>query len=81
MPIYEYRCRGCDAHFELLVRGSRTPACPACEGTDLDRLVSRPVVNSETTRAQSMRAAKARDKAQATERVNEQIRYEQSHND
>jgi hypothetical protein len=38
-------------------------------------------VKSEATRAQSARAAKKRDQVQATERVNEQIRYERSHND
>lgn len=43
MPIYAYRCNGCDAEFELLVRLSdeTPPACPECESTDLARAVSR----------------------------------------
>ncbi|MBQ3453290.1 MAG: zinc ribbon domain-containing protein, partial [Thermoguttaceae bacterium] len=30
MPVYEYRCAKCQAEFELLIRGSQTPACPEC---------------------------------------------------
>ena len=37
MPIYEYHCRDCDHDFEALVRGRRTPACPACDSDALHR--------------------------------------------
>jgi putative FmdB family regulatory protein len=40
MPLYEYACRECAHQFELLVRGSDTPACPACHATSLDRRFS-----------------------------------------
>lgn len=50
MPIYEYRCRGCQAEFEALVRAAETPACPACASADLERLVSLFAVDSEGTR-------------------------------
>lgn len=40
MPLYDYRCSTCNQAFELLVRGSTEPACPHCEGTALERLVS-----------------------------------------
>jgi putative FmdB family regulatory protein len=40
MPIYEYACRGCGTGFELLVRGSETPRCPACQSADLDKALS-----------------------------------------
>ncbi|MBL8330254.1 MAG: zinc ribbon domain-containing protein [Rubrivivax sp.] len=40
MPLYDYRCTACDSSFELLVRSSSTPACPQCNGTQLERLVS-----------------------------------------
>ena len=36
MPIYEYECQQCGRHFEALVRGTAKPACPSCQGTDLD---------------------------------------------
>jgi len=41
MPIYEYKCNACRKEFEVLVLGSDTPACPACAGHDLSRLMSR----------------------------------------
>jgi putative FmdB family regulatory protein len=44
MPIYEYRCNACGRLFSFLygvARDSREPACPACQGKDLTRLISR----------------------------------------
>jgi putative FmdB family regulatory protein len=44
MPIYEYRCNACGRTFAFLYgvsRDSRDPACPACQGKDLGRLISR----------------------------------------
>jgi putative FmdB family regulatory protein len=81
MPIYEYACERCGHEFELLVRGTRVPACPECASEQVARRLSLPAVSSETTKAQAMRAAKKRDKVQGNERVQEQIRYEKSHND
>jgi putative FmdB family regulatory protein len=81
MPIYEYACEACGHEFETLVLGETKPECPSCQSRDLERLLSLPTVHSSSTRALSMKAAKKRDKAQATERVIEQQKYEQSHND
>jgi putative FmdB family regulatory protein len=81
MPIYEFACRACHTEFEKLVRGDTVPQCPACESADLERLLSLPKVTSETTRGLVKRAAKARDKAQATDRAAEQRKYELSHDD
>jgi putative FmdB family regulatory protein len=44
MPIYEYRCNACGRNFTFLYgvsRDSRDPACPACQGKNLSRLISR----------------------------------------
>jgi putative FmdB family regulatory protein len=81
MPIFEYKCRGCANEFEALVRKSDVPVCPSCNGTDLERLLSLPALKTETTKAQALKAAKQRDKAQGTERTIEQLKYERSHND
>ena len=81
MPIYEYRCEACEHEFETLVLGKADPECPSCQSRDLERLLSLPRVHSSTTKAMSMKAAKKRDKAQATERVIEQRKYEEAHND
>ena len=46
MPLYEYACRDCDTEFELLIRGSETPACPQCAGERLEKLLSVPAAHS-----------------------------------
>jgi putative FmdB family regulatory protein len=79
MPIYEYSCESCGNEFETLVLGKEVPECPSCQGRDLERLLSLPRVHSSSTRAMSMRAAKKRDNAQATERVITQQEYEKAH--
>jgi putative FmdB family regulatory protein len=82
MPLYDYTCKACGREFEVLTRKpDEQPSCPACRGTDLERRFPMPVVKSETTKAAALRAAKKRDKAQGTERVQEQLKYERSHND
>jgi putative FmdB family regulatory protein len=41
MPIYEYRCRGCNGEFEKYVHGPTTKvACPSCDGSDVMRKLS-----------------------------------------
>jgi putative FmdB family regulatory protein len=42
MPLFEYACLGCGGQFEAFVTASRTAVCPACEGTDLRKLLSTP---------------------------------------
>ena len=81
MPIYEYSCNACSHEFEALIRKQTTPACPSCESEDLERLLSLPTVHSENTRKRSLRAAKKRDAALGKDRMHEQMKYEQSHND
>jgi putative FmdB family regulatory protein len=42
MPIYDYRCTGCGAEFEQLVRGEQQVTCPQCSNSSLERLMSLP---------------------------------------
>ncbi|HEU4647990.1 MAG TPA: zinc ribbon domain-containing protein [Gemmatimonadales bacterium] len=42
MPIYDFRCRSCGTEFEKLVRGDTAVACPKCEATKVERLMSLP---------------------------------------
>ena len=80
MPIYDFQCRGCDARFELLVRGAAPPACPACASEDLERLPSfQTAVRSDATRDVVRRETRRRDAAQARDRVHEQAKYERNH--
>ncbi len=40
MPVYEYVCSGCGHAFEALIYGEERPACPECEGTELEKQLS-----------------------------------------
>lgn len=40
MPIYEYVCMSCEAHFEELVRGDDEVCCPDCGGANVSRQLS-----------------------------------------
>lgn len=59
MPIHEYRCRACDHEFEavILPKGD-PPACPACAGGDLERMISMFAVSSDGTRATNLKSAR-----------------------
>ncbi|HAC07393.1 MAG TPA: zinc ribbon domain-containing protein [Gemmatimonadetes bacterium] len=58
MPIYEYECRECDHPFELLVLGATTAACPACEATDVEKLVSLSSSSSDSSRRRNISLAR-----------------------
>ncbi len=40
MPLYEYACRSCGHQFEYLTRADRSPACPSCSSTELEKQLS-----------------------------------------
>jgi len=52
MPIFEYLCRDCGREFETFVTGDRKPACPACQGANLGKLLSRPGMVGASERSQ-----------------------------
>ena len=43
MPIFEFRCEGCEQQFEQLVRNGEAIACPHCGAQKLEKLLSVPV--------------------------------------
>jgi len=62
MPLYEYDCRGCGTRFEALVRGTTTPACPACQSLDLERVTSLFGVSSAATKQANLQAGRKHQK-------------------
>jgi putative FmdB family regulatory protein len=40
MPIYEYVCMECEAHFEELVRNGHDPDCPDCGAANVRKQFS-----------------------------------------
>ena len=40
MPIYEYVCMQCEAHFEELVRNGKQPDCPDCGAPNVRKQLS-----------------------------------------
>lgn len=48
MPIFDFHCSECDKTFELLVRSSTLPTCPACGSPRLEKQVSLPAPQAQT---------------------------------
>lgn len=57
------------------MRTGDTPACPACHGQDLERLISQIVVSSDQTRQQSI--AKARRQGEGVRREKQQAEIDE----
>lgn len=80
MPLYDYKCRGCGHAFEALVRPSTpAPACPACQGTDLEQLISLFAVSSEGTRSVALKDGRKRGASVRREKAYAQAEYEKHH--
>jgi putative FmdB family regulatory protein len=48
MPIFDFLCKECGCDFEVLVRGSASPACPECGGTQVEKQVALPAPQGKT---------------------------------
>jgi len=59
MPLFEYACRDCDNHFELLVRESTKLECPKCASTELDKQLSVFAVSAPSSSSPRMAAGPA----------------------
>ena len=79
MPIFEYACRSCHHEFEQLVRTGDTPACPKCQGQDLEKLLSMVSMRSEHTQQLSFNKARQRAKLTQRDKDHAQAEYEKKH--
>jgi putative FmdB family regulatory protein len=75
MPLFEYRCTGCDKRFELLIRGGAIPTCPSCGSVALERELSMFAVSSAGTRRRSAEKLGATQREQA-HKVNRERRHD-----
>jgi putative FmdB family regulatory protein len=70
VPLYDFKCLDCGEQFEALVLKSE-PSCPACQGRNLEQLISMFSVDSASIRQNNINSARkanvkvARDKAVA----------------
>jgi putative FmdB family regulatory protein len=60
VPLYDFRCRTCGHEFEALVRGNDGTECPACHGSDVERLLSAFVASTDEARQKSAKASRER---------------------
>ncbi len=81
MPLFEYRCTGCLARFELLIRGGATPTCPSCGSVALERELSLFAVSSDGIRQRSAEkfGAKQREQSQKANKEREHYDHDDHH--
>ncbi len=82
MPLYEYRCSGCNHQFELLIlKASQPISCPACASESVERLLSMFAVSSDASRQASTASAyKHNNKLNAKQEPDKQrIQIEHKH--
>ncbi len=73
MPIFEYECRACGREFERLVRPGDTPACPACESQDLEKLLSLSSVSTPSMQRAAFQKARVASQPMQREKVQAEI--------
>lgn len=73
MPLFDFECRRCGAHFEALVSGDEQSKCPQCESRECRRLFS-PFAGPFRL---GLRGAAAR-RSNATRRAREEQRRERA---
>ena len=79
MPIYEYECRGCGHRFEAIVRLNESPACPSCQGKDLERLISMFAVDAPGTRSKALSAIQKSNAKVSNDKAWADFEYDKNH--
>lgn len=81
MPLFEYRCLGCDSQFELLIRGSAVPVCPSCGSTSLEKMLSLFAVSSDGTQQRNRQTLGAQQRQVAQRSQQERDHFRHDHHD
>jgi len=74
MPIFEYECNACGRQFEFLKLPAATtaPGCPACQSTDLKRLLSGFAMSTTDLTKARVKAAR-KQKLESKDHKDEQV--------
>jgi putative FmdB family regulatory protein len=82
MPLYEFRCRSCEALSEHFLRvSSPDPVCPSCQSTDVGRVISRSAVSSSQTRSAARRSLRGRNREIRKDAQHEELKRLHDHHD
>jgi len=79
MPLYDFHCRACGHEFEALVRGADTPSCPACRGSDLERLLSTFALSTDERRRAAAASSRKQQIRKNRDKVIAEEEYRQKH--
>lgn len=80
MPIYEYQCRDCGHRFEVIVRlNDSPPACPSCESTNPERLISLFAVDAPGTRSKALGAIQKTNAKVSNDKKWADFEYDRKH--
>ena len=82
MPIFEYSCRACGHQFEFLKLPTTSDAarCPACQGEDLERLLSGFAMSTRELTKARVKAARKQHLG-SKDKKDEQIARIEDHHD
>lgn len=78
MPIYDFRCKDCEALFEALVLKNK-PECPQCKSQNLEQQITSFLASTDQTRQSNMESAKRRNAKLRKEYQVAQAEYERDH--
>jgi putative FmdB family regulatory protein len=78
--MYEFHCRTCAHEFEALVRTQDPPTtCPACQGRDVERLLSTFAVSSAEKTAAAARDSRKRQVKANKDKIVADEEYRKAH--
>ena len=81
MPIFEYPCRACGHQFEFLKLPTTPDAarCPACQGEDLERLLSGFAISTRELTKTRVKAARKQHLGSKEQKEKQIARTEDHH--
>jgi putative FmdB family regulatory protein len=79
VPLFDFRCSKCGNLFELLVRTSDSPVCPACGSADLEKQLPTFALSTAERRAAAAKQSRQRQIAARKDAIIADDEYRQKH--